>query len=423
MECPTFMTVLNKRRGAVTPFVLLSLTIIFGIVALGMDGGRLMDERRRAQSAADAAALAAASDLYENYWTRRGKDTNGTAAAAARQVAAANGYANDGTTSKVTVHIPPQSGAFAGKNGFVEVEAEYYLARSFAAIFTGGDLTVKSRAVAVGRPAKIGLIMLRPNGADAFLNKAVAFAVVGNPIIVNSSDPAAFNHNTIGLLVASNIDVTGNYVNTGGGIILGKMRTGVPPTADPLRKLAEPSPAGYPVQSKKPLVIKSLLPTILRPGVYRGGIQIGGAAIVIMLPGDYIMEGGGFRISGLATLAAVDVMLFNTDGAFAAGAIDINTLGKVVMTAPLSGTYQGIGIFQKRSLTQPLSLTGYGLTGIVGTVYAAGAPVNLNGLLAVGLDTLGGAYICRSMQVSGIGSVNIDIGTNPPRVPEVTIVE
>lgn len=412
-----------RRTGAVMPFVLLSLAVIVGILALGMDGGRLMDERRRAQATADAAALAAAADLYENYWRERGKDPSGTAAAAAVKLAAANGYANDGITSFVTVNIPPKSGAFAGKATFVEVEVEYRLSRSFAAVFTGGDLTIKARAVAVGRPAKIGLLLLRPNGADAFLNQSLAFAVLGNPIVVNANDPAAFNHNSIGPVVASRYDVTGNYVNSGGGLILGRMRTGVPPTADPLRKLPEPNPAAYPIKSAKPLVVNALIPTVLTPGVYQGGIQITGASIVTMQPGVYVMDGGGFKIDGLATLAGVDVMIFNTDGTFPAGAVDINTLGKVVLTAPVTGSYQGIGIFQKRSLNQTLSLTGYGSAGIAGMVYAAGAPVNLTGALAIGLDTLGGAHICSSMQVSGAGSINIDIGTNPPRVPDVTLVE
>ena len=40
--------------------------MVVGVVALGMDGGRMMEERRRGQATADAAALAAAADLYAN---------------------------------------------------------------------------------------------------------------------------------------------------------------------------------------------------------------------------------------------------------------------------------------------------------------------------------------------------------------------
>jgi len=95
--------------------------VILTIVALGMDGGRIMEERRHAQAIADSAALAAAADLYANWWTNQGKDPSDSAKKAAAEIAAANGYANDGTTSVVTVNVPPTSGAFAGKAEFAAV--------------------------------------------------------------------------------------------------------------------------------------------------------------------------------------------------------------------------------------------------------------------------------------------------------------
>jgi hypothetical protein len=49
--------------------------------------------------------------------------------------------------------------------------------------------------------------------------------------------------------------------------------------------------------------------------------------------------------------------------------------------------------------------------------------VTLASLLNLGLDTLGGAYIVSTLQVGGVGSINIDLGNNYPRVPDVTLVE
>jgi hypothetical protein len=413
----------HSQRGAVTPWLVLSLTVIFGVVALGMDGGRLMDERRHGQATADAAALAAANDLYQNWWTNHGTDPSNTAQAAALAIAAANGYANDGTTSVVTVNAPPTSGAFAGQANYVEVIVEYHLAQSFAAVFTGQVLTVRARAVAVGQPSKIGLLMLQPTGAGTLVNKAVALVVLNEPVIVNSSDAAAYNQAGIGVVVATSFQVTGNYVNPGGAIILGRIQTGVQPTPDPLRNLTAPNPASYSVQSAAPLKINSILPTVLQPGVYQGGIQISGASIVTMTPGVYIMQGGGFQVSGLSTVIGTSVMIYNTASTFAAGPITVNSLGKVALIAPLNGIYQGIGIFQDRTLNQALSITGNGLTAVVGTVYAPSAPVTLSGLAAVGADTLGGAYICSTMQISGLGGINISLGNNYPRVPDVALVE
>jgi hypothetical protein len=177
------------------------------------------------------------------------------------------------------------------------------------------------------------------------------------------------------------------------------------------------------LQSKSQLVVNSLLPTTLQPGLYQGGIHITGASIVTMAPGVYIMDGGGFIVDGAATVVGLGVMIHNTSISYAAGPITISGTGKAVLTAPLSGTYQGINFFQDRAQTTPLSLTGFGLAAITGTVYAASAPVSLTGGVGVGLNVLGGAYVVNSMTVQGVGAINVDLGLNPPRIPDVRLVE
>src|SRR5262245_49405023 len=91
-----------RRRGAVAVLLAVSMIALLSVVALSLDGGSLLSERRHAQATADAAAMAAASDLYENFWTNNGLDPGGTAKASALQTAKANGYTNDGVTSIVT---------------------------------------------------------------------------------------------------------------------------------------------------------------------------------------------------------------------------------------------------------------------------------------------------------------------------------
>ena len=414
----TRTSVRNSRYGFVAVKVALCLTVIVAIVAINLDGGRLLDERRVAQATADAAALAAAANLYENYWTDGGTDSTGAAQAAALRIAAANGFPDD----SVTVNIPPLSGTFAGQAGYAEVIVQTTLNATFGQCFTGSGLPVSARAVARGQPLAIGIILLSPTGAGSFTNNSVAFALINKPLIVDSSDPAAFDQASFGAFVAGRVDVTGGIVNPGGAIILASMNTNVNPTLDPLAFL--PIPTSSSVQSETPLTIDSLLPTILQPGVYQGGIRVANTSIVVMTPGIYIMQGGGFRVDSLATVTGLGVMVYNTtSSSYAAGPISVGGLGKVAMTAPLSGTYQGLNFFQDRSVTQPISITGLGLTTITGVVYAAQAPVNLTGSAAVGLDILGGAYVANSMTVGGVGAVTINLGLNPPRVPDVRLVE
>jgi Flp pilus assembly protein TadG len=408
----------HPRRGFIAVKLALLLTVIVGIVAINLDGGRMMDERRHAQAAADAAALAAAANLYEAYWTDRGTDTSGAAHAAALESASANGY----PAAAVTVNIPPLSGTFAGQAGYAEVIINTALDATFGQFFTGTGLPVSARGVARGQPLAIGVITLANSGAGSFTNSSLAFALVNKPLIVDSSDPAAFDQASFGAFVAGRVDVTGGAVNPGGAIILAQINTGVTPTIDPLAYL--PIPTSSSVQSTGRMTINSLLPVILQPGVYQGGIHVTNASIVVMEPGVYIMQGGGFVVDSLATVTGIGVMVYNTtSGTYASGPIAVGGVGKMVMIAPLSGTYQGINFFQDRSLTQPISVTGLGLTTITGVVYAAQAPVNLTGSAAVGLDILGGAYVVNSLNIGGVGAVTINLGLNPPRVPDVRVVE
>ena len=409
-----------RRTGAVLVKVAICLPVLIGVLALNLDGGRLYDERRRVQATADAAALAAGADLYTNSWLNNGTDPAGSARAAAEQVAVANGY----PASAVTVSVPPQSGQYAGQAGHAEVQINTTLGTSFGRVFTGSGMDVSGRAVGRGEPLKLGIIVLRPTGAGAFVNTAAVFALVNKPLIVNSNDPLALQSSGLLMLSLSQINTTGGAAVTSLLPLNARLTTGARPTLDPLAFLPVPDETSAPVRSSTPLTINSVVPTILQPGVYKGGIRVTGLSIVIMTPGVYIMQGGGFRIDGLATVTGLTTMVYNTTSStYASGPISITGLGKAIMTAPLSGTYQGINFFQKRGLTQPVTITGAGLTTITGTVYAPQAAVALTGSAAIGLDILGGAFVADTMTVGGIGGVTIDLGLNRPRIPDVRVVE
>jgi hypothetical protein len=395
------------------------LFLILGVVALGMDGGRMAEERRRAQATADAAALAAGIENYQKTFlsTLRPAD-------AALSAAAANGYTNDGVDSIVTVNIPPKTGAFAGQANYIEVITQRNLRGSFGAIFTNQPLAVKARAVARGRMLKIGVMALSPNAADAFVNNGVGtFAVLGASIYVNSTDASAFHLKGIGPVIADSYQIAGGFVNSSGALVLGKMRTGVDPNPDPLATFPLPNVGAMAVKSNGTLNINSILPIILQPGIYKGGINITGLSVVTMLPGIYVMDGGGFQVSKLASVVGLETMIYNTSISQPAGPVTFDTTSVVTLVPPLSGTFQGFSIFQDRSLANPVSLTGHGVTAITGTIYAPAAPLSLTALLGVNLDTLGGAYIANTITVGGLANLSVDLGANYVRVPDVTLVE
>ena len=70
----------RSRSGAIVVLVAVCLMVILAFVAIAIDGGGLLELRRKAQATADAASLAAAEDLFRNYPQNKGLDASGTAA-------------------------------------------------------------------------------------------------------------------------------------------------------------------------------------------------------------------------------------------------------------------------------------------------------------------------------------------------------
>jgi len=406
-------------------WLLVGLVVIIGIVAIGMDGGRMLDKRRHAQATADAAALAGAASVFQidinQYGKASGKKANAAQTAGLAQ-AAANGFNNDGITSTVAVNYPPGSGAFAGQNDFVEAIVQYNLPKSFGGIFTNNNLPVSARAVAVGRPIQLGVLALQQTGANAFQFDARGNMTINNgAVFVNSSDAAAMAvSNKGGTLSAAGFSVTGNYSNT--GTIEGQVYAGTHRMPDPLLALPVPDSSSLSVQSGSAKTISSGA-AILSPGIYKGGLNISGTAAVLMLPGIYIMQGGGFQITGDADVVGLTPLIYNTSGTGLPGPITITSDGDVALTAAATGTYQGISIIQDRALSQPVTITGNGGTFIGGAVYAPAAPVNLSGNDKQKGDTLGTAYICATLQATGMGNFTIDTTINPLLVAQITLVE
>ena len=250
-----------KRKGTVVVAVAVSLVAILGVVALSLDGGLLVDKRRQTQSAADAAALAAASELFASVFTNGGLDNGpivanpqapaaGTIAQFAKKVAMENGF-EDGTNGvSVQVFIPPQTGPFKGTRGHVEVVISSPQPRHFSRVFgSREDIPVGARAVARGTRTTIGngIIVLDPVGKGTFSNGGGGNVMVGGsaPVIVNSNHNEAMIANGGGSVTAPVFDVTGQpgWATPGGGSFAGTINSGVEPTPDPLRFVPQPDPS------------------------------------------------------------------------------------------------------------------------------------------------------------------------------------
>src|SRR5512140_1204805 len=95
---------LHQPRGQALILIVFAIVALVAITGLAVDGGNSYADRRRAQNAADSAALAGALGRLNNEaWL----DT-------IHKIATTNGYNNDGKNNSVEVYSPPISGAYEG---------------------------------------------------------------------------------------------------------------------------------------------------------------------------------------------------------------------------------------------------------------------------------------------------------------------
>jgi hypothetical protein len=430
----------GRRRGAVAAQAAVCFTALLGVAALTLDGGLLLVQRRFAQATADAAALAAATELFRNRASIHGPsnwDPGNAGRNSALAIAAANGYTNDGTTNTVVVNIPPSSGNFTDPTkypGYAEVIVTYNQPRLFSGLFGSGTLTIQGRAVAreVVAPVNVSILTLAPTGTSLLVSGNTSITVPG-PVVVDSSSSTAFSINgNSSSITASMISMVGNFSNSGNAGVSPAPTTGATPVADPLASLAPPDPTSIPggVQSSSPMTIKGGTAT-LNPGVYQGGISVTNGAQVTLNPGIYYIEGGGLSLQNPGTtVTGAGVLIYNgeTNGATnnpsSVGPITLQAHAVLNISPISTGTWAGISIFQDRSATAPISLQGGAGTNITGMVYAPLSNVTIIG----GSNVIEGtSFITNTLNVQGGSSFSIPNPAVPvpisSNVPGVQLVE
>jgi ELWxxDGT repeat protein len=263
----------------------------------------------------------------------------------------------------------------------------------------------------VSKATFTGLLVLDPtaSGALSLVNNGnIHFPGV---IQVDSSSATAIKVTGNAFLGATAIDVVGGYRRGVDATISPAPVTGAAYQADPLAGLAGPSTTG--LTNYGSVNVRDGARTI-SPGIYRQ-INVSRNGSLTMNPGTYIILGGGLTVSGNASITGQGVLIYNagsnypnTGGNF--GGITLSGNGSFNLSAPASGPYSGVLIFQSRQNTRALRLSGDGLAGISGSIYAANALLSmtrdgqLQASLVVGTLNLSGNVALTQMAAGSDGS-------------------
>jgi hypothetical protein len=409
----------RRRAGNVAAIVALSMPVLIGVTALGLDTGLLYVQRRQAQTAAEAAALAGA-------WTIKNGGTFSSAQTAAAAAGTQNGITV--TTSQVT---QPQT-------GYVAVSVTATQPRLFSALWGAGNMSTTATATArasntgssggsSGSPYSTSSIILLNKTAPSglYVVGSASLTATGGGIQVNSN-AAANPYNSSAFYVsqatvtAPSIAVVGTTwvpPYSGSATISPSVSAGtvvLDPLANASTPISAPSlSAAQALGSYTNYSTGNGRAYTMSPGYYSGGVNIG-ASTVTMNPGTYYLAGGDFYVANNATVTGTGVTIYLAQSATSSnvtypestGAVSIQSASSVTLSAPSSGAYAGLLFYVDAKNSAAVQFGNNPQLNLTGTIYAPSSQVDVTGFGGQTV-TIGSQIIADTMRVENNAKVNV----------------
>lgn len=377
----------SSERGQAAVLLALAFLVLLASVGLAIDGGIVYTERRRAQNAADAAAMAGALAILHR----------GNAVQAAYARANDNGYDNNQTDNWVHVYRPPIHGPTAGDTNHIEVEIRTRVNAVFSQLVFSGVLENTVTAIGRARPPTASpladghaLVGLSPHGCSVVWSHGDNTSLIeGSGIFVNSDDPDC-------ALVANggnDLVVVGGNIYVVGGWEIGRNSTVTPVPTSGIPQIE--TPVVEPPTCSQEAVVDNGAQTITAGHISQLDIQNGTWTFG---PGIYCID-NGMRING-GSVTGHDVMFF-----VAAGAVSWSGSATLRLDAPDDGDFAGMLLYQDPSDTDRVTLNGTSSSYIQGTIFVPGAEVQLNG--TGGADGFHSQIIGNRVDLSGTADLHV----------------
>jgi Flp pilus assembly protein TadG len=342
---------LEESTGAVLVFMAVMMAVFVSLAVMAVDVGKLYVAEADLQAAADAAALAGASQLSnadtttvrtqaKNFAVRNMPSaTYGTVLKDADVVrgswdTAAKTFTPGGTVNAVRVTTRLSS---ANSNA---------VHLTFGGILNTSSSNVTAHAVAVGLSTGTGCALgLDPSASQTILVEALAqLNLDGCGVYSNSTSKSAIECALLGSIVGPAVAVGGvSQFLSGCGT---SRKTGAPVAADPYASVSNTPPANClpgGTVNQPVLTLPHTLP--LSPGRYCGGIDVENGSTLNLSPGVYYID-SKFTLENGTTLNATGGVTIILDGTFQmifAGIVNMN------ITAPTSGPTSGIALMGPRN--------------------------------------------------------------------------
>ncbi len=351
----------RSEAGSVIPVAAMAFPLIIGMAGVGVDISSWMMDRRVLQTAADAGALAGA-------WALANGGTTPDAEAAVLREAEQNGYDPALGTLEIAVTVDDDDGMRT-----VTVDVREPTNVWFSSMFLNQGVYVATTAAAIevegGGFCVLGLDQTAIGAVEA--SGSVVLDMPNCGVAVNSESSSALSLSGNVTLNVGDVRIVGDYAEGGSVDFTYKtMRTNSNPTIDPYADLEVPAFTACTSKQQKAGPTKYTGDATLNPGTYCGGITITGNNTITLNSGTYIMDGGSFNVSGGGSITGVGVTIILTNSGESSygtyGNIDMSGGKEILLSAPTSGDFAGVAVYQDRNTPAGSGSNYNKITGTVG---------------------------------------------------------
>ena len=365
----------REDAGQILVLAAVSMIALLGIAALTLDTSFMFDKRNQLHAAADAAAKSAAIEIIRNSGV-----SQASLEAFADQQVGAHGFVSSrlGGTTSVVINRGPSSGPFAGNVNYVEAIVSEATSTFFGTLLGFVSMTPLASAVAgAGNPSACMIIIDDMSiGNTALTLNGCGLAVGGD---LEGDNPNALVTGT----PTPSVGVTGTCSGTCSG--MGSLTTGAPTPIDPLAGLAAPTNPGG---------CSAGVAATLNPGCYTSI----GATVTTLNPGVYYVTG---KVN-IDNLSGTGVMIYLTG----AGQLTADNNKEIHLTAPTTGAYAGIAVFQDPANTLNFEVKNSFTLDVSGAIYMPGVDVEFKNHLIFTAGTCN-LFIAKSLTVkNGSGAIS-----------------
>ena len=379
----------GNRRGSLASMTALLMPVLIGAAGLASDTIQWTLVRRSLQRQADSAALAGAYALTQN-----------RAVAPTVQADLAKN-SNFALSSAPIIENGPSVGPYAGDPNIVRVVLQADARLPFTGAFLGRATRISVEATAgLQQDGEYCILALDPGDSLGITNSGNTTVDAQCGMHANSFGDPAINGQGSATITASPVSAVGNVDNRSNVFTAGTVfQPYMVSQRDPFASLPDPSIPNAPNNGD----VRSNQTRNLTPGTYRG-MNIQGTAN--LAPGVYYIDGrrqgggnqnnGGLQFGSQAVVNGTGVTFVLTmSNPPASGTSDlvaglqINGGAQLNLTAPTSGDFKGVLIYQdRRAAMDTAVINGNSASRLQGAIYMPSNEIRFNGTTGMDINCL-----------------------------------